>query len=45
MPIIDDLVVLARGMGPPARQCHEMGAADEDIEAVIVEVYPEPVSN
>jgi hypothetical protein len=45
MPVIDDLVVLAREMGPPARQRHEMGAADEDIEAVIVEVYPEPVSN
>ena len=45
MPVIDDLVVLARGMGPPARQRHEMGAADEDIEPVIVEAHPEPVSN
>ena len=45
MPIVDDLVVLARRMGPPARQRHEMGATDEDIEPVIVKAHPEPVSN
>jgi nucleotidyltransferase/DNA polymerase involved in DNA repair len=32
-------------LGQPARQRHEMGAADEDIESVIVETNPEPVSN
>jgi len=45
MSVIDDLVVLVRGVDPPTRQRHEMGAADEDIEPVIVEAYPEPVSD
>ena len=45
MPIVDDLVVLAQGVGPPAQQRQEMDAADEDIEPIIVDAHPEPVSD
>lgn len=37
VPIIDDLVVLAVWMRPPARQGNEMDAADEHVEAIVVE--------
>jgi len=39
MPIVDDLVVLAAGMGPPAGQRHQVGAADEHVEPVVIQAY------
>ncbi len=43
--IIDDLVVLAVGMWPPAQQGDEVGAADEHVEAIVVEPHPQPVAD
>ena len=45
MAIIDDMTVLAVGIGTPARQGHERRAADEQIEAVIVKPDPQPVAD
>lgn len=45
MPIIDDLVVLAVGMGPPTRQGDEMAAADEHVETIVVKAHPQLVAD
>lgn len=37
MAIVDDLAVLAVGMGPPAGQRHQGSAADEHLEPVVIE--------
>ena len=39
MPIVDDLVVLAVGMDPPAGQRHQVAAADEHVEPVVIQAY------
>ena len=45
MPVIDDMTVRAIALRASARQRHEMGAADEQVEPVIVEPDPQPVSD
>jgi hypothetical protein len=45
MPIVDHLVVFAGCRGPPARQRHEMSAADEDIEPIVEEPHPEAMAD
>ena len=45
MAIVDDLVVLAGWRGPPARQRHEMRAADEDVQPIVEEAHPEAVTD
>lgn len=42
MPMIDDLVVLAVGMRTPSLERHQMCAADEDIETVVVKAHAQP---
>ena len=42
MPIVDDLVVLAVGMDPPARQRHQVAAADEHVEPVVAGAHAMP---
>ncbi len=45
MAIIDDMTMFAGRGGAPARQRHEGRAADEQIEAVIVQPDPQPMSD
>ena len=42
MAIIHDMRALARGIGPTADQGHQGCAADEQIEAVIIQSDPQP---
>ena len=43
MPIVDDLVVLAAGMCPPARQRHQVRAADEQVEPIVIQAHAQPM--
>lgn len=43
MMVIDDMAVRAVASRASARQRHEMGAADEQVEPVVVEPDPQPV--
>ena len=45
MAVVDDLVMLAGRRSPAARQRHEMRAADEHIEPIVVETHPEPMAD
>ena len=39
MPIVDDLIVLAAGMCSPAGQRHQVRAADEHVEPVVIQAH------
>lgn len=43
--VIDDLIVLARRGGPAALQHHEMRAANEDVQAIVVETHAQAVAD
>ena len=45
MPVVDDMTVLAIGMSAAARQRHLMGAAEIDLEPVVIEARPQPVTD
>ena len=45
MAIIDDMGVLAGGGGAPPRQGHQQGAADEQVEAVIIQPDPQAMAD
>ena len=45
MAIIDDVRTFTRCVGPPAEQGHQGRAADEQIEAVIVQPNPQTVAD
>ena len=45
VPVIDDLIVLAVRMRAPARQRHEMRAADEQVEPIVVEAHPQSMAD
>ena len=45
MPIIDDLILLAARMRPPARQGEEMRATDEHVAAIVIEAHPQLVAD
>src|ERR1700719_4689076 len=45
MAIVDDMTVLARGGGTSTRQGHERRAADEELEAIVIEADPQPVAD
>src|SRR5664279_2860329 len=45
MAIIDDMRVLARRIGPTPRPGHQRRAADEQIEAVIIQPHPQTVAD
>jgi hypothetical protein len=40
VPIIDDMAVLAVRARPAAAQRHEWGAADQQVQAVVILPYP-----
>lgn len=43
MAIIDDMAMFAVAAGAPAHQRDERGAADEQVETVVVKADPQPV--
>ena len=44
MAVVDDLVVLARGISAPTWQRREVGASDEEIEPIVEQAYPQSVA-
>src|SRR5271167_3040553 len=45
MTIIDDMAVLAFGVGAAARERHEMRAADKQVEPVITQTHAQPMAD
>lgn len=45
MPIVDHMAVLTVGARPTARERHEVRGTNEQIESIIVELYPQSMTH